>query len=217
MTQYFQVHPRNPQQRLIRQAAERIRDGELIIYPTDSVYALGCAIHAHDAQERLRRLRQLDVYHDLSLLFPDISRLAEYAKVDNLAFRLLKQATPGPFTFILHATRDVPRKLADPRKKTIGIRIPEHPICHALLEALGEPLMSSTLQLPGDPLPLSDPEAIRARLDRQVDLILDGGAGGVEPSTVVDLTGWPPEILRHGQGDPQALGLSRPSLEEMAL
>lgn len=207
MTQTFQLHPQNPQPRLIQQAASAIRDGALVVYPTDSTYALGCAIHASAAQERLRVIRQLEVQHDLSLLFPDISRLSEYAKVDNAAFRLLKQATPGPFTFILQASRDVPRKLADPKKKTIGMRIPDNSICSALLQALGEPLMSSTLILPGDAHPLGDPEEIRERLDRRVDLILDGGAGGLEPSTIIDLTQWPPRVLRVGVGDPASLGL----------
>ena len=207
MSQRFYLHPVNPQPRLIQQAAARIRDGALVAYPTDSTYALGCAIHARTAQDRLRQIRQLDVHHDLSLLFPNISQLSEYAKVDNQAFRILKHATPGPFTFILEATKDVPRKLADPKRKTVGMRIPAHPVCHALLLALGEPLMSSTLELPGDAHPLTDPEDIMLRLDRQIDLLLDGGAGGMEPSTVIDLTGWPPQVKRVGAGDLADLGL----------
>ena len=207
MTQYFEVHPQNPQPRLIQQAADLLREGGLLVYPTDSTYALGCALHATAAQERLRQIRQLDLRHDLSLLFPDISRVTEYAKVDNAAFRLLKQATPGPFTFILPASRDLPRKLADPRKKTIGIRIPAHPVSHALLASFGEPLLNSTLTLPGDDRVMTDPADIRDRLKRQVDLILDGGAGGLAPSTVLDLTVWPPQVMRHGCGDPQSIGI----------
>ena len=207
MSQRFYLHPTNPQARLIAQAAQRIRDGALVAYPTDSTYALGCAIHARAAQDRLRQIRQLDVHHDLSLLFPSISQLSEYAKVDNQAFRILKHATPGPFTFILEASKDVPRKLADPKRKTIGMRIPAHPVCHALLVALGEPLMSSTLTLPGDDYPLTDPEDIASALDRQIDLLLDGGACGLESSTVVDLTDWPPRVLREGVGELAALGL----------
>ncbi len=202
MSQYFQVHPANPQRRLVRRTVEILRAGEVIAYPTDSCYALGCLIGEHEAMERIRRLRRLDEQHHFTLMCRDLSELASYARVDNSAYRLLRATTPGPFTFILRATREVPRRLQHPRRKTIGLRVPAHPTARALLEALGEPLMSTTLMLPGESMPLSDPGEIRERLDSQVGLVLDAGACGLEPSTVIDLTEEPPRLVRRGLGDP---------------
>ena len=209
MSQYFQIHPDNPQARLIRQAVEIVRDGGVIAYPTDSAYALGCHLGDKNALERIRRLRQLDDKHNFTLVCRDLSELGTYAKVDNATFRLLKNNTPGPYTFILHATTEVPRRLLHPKRRTIGLRIPDHQLTLALLEALGEPLMSVTLQLPGESLPLTDPEDIRERLDKQVDLIIDGGACTVEPTTVVALLDGETEVRRIGRGDPEPFGVSR--------
>ncbi|HIZ49633.1 MAG TPA: threonylcarbamoyl-AMP synthase [Candidatus Pseudomonas excrementavium] len=209
MSQYFQIHPDNPQARLIRQAVEVVRDGGVIAYPTDSAYALGCHLGDKNALERIRRLRQLDDKHNFTLVCRDLSELGTYAKVDNATFRLLKNNTPGPYTFILHATTEVPRRLLHPKRRTIGLRIPDHQLTLALLEALGEPLMSVTLQLPGESLPLTDPEDIRERLDKQVDLIIDGGACTVEPTTVVALLNGETEVRRIGRGDPEPFGVSR--------
>lgn len=209
MSQYFQIHPDNPQARLIRQAVEIVRDGGVIAYPTDSAYALGCHLGDKNALERIRRLRQLDDKHNFTLVCRDLSELGTYAKVDNATFRLLKNNTPGPYTFILHATTEVPRRLLHPKRRTIGLRIPDHQLTLALLEALGEPLMSVTLQLPGESLPLTDPEDIRERLDKQVDLIIDGGACTVEPTTVVALLDGEIEVRRIGRGDPEPFGVSR--------
>ncbi|MEZ2745419.1 L-threonylcarbamoyladenylate synthase [Halopseudomonas bauzanensis] len=209
MSQYFQIHPDNPQARLIRQAVEIVRDGGVIAYPTDSAYALGCHLGDKNALERIRRLRQLDDKHNFTLVCRDLSELGTYAKVDNATFRLLKNNTPGPYTFILHATTEVPRRLLHPKRRTIGLRIPDHQLTLALLEALGEPLMSVTLQLPGESLPLTDPEDIRERLDKQVDLIIDGGACTVEPTTVVALLNGETEVRRIGRGDPEPFGVSR--------
>ena len=209
MSQYFQIHPDNPQARLIRQAVEVVRDGGVIAYPTDSAYALGCHLGDKNALERIRRLRQLDDKHNFTLVCRDLSELGTYAKVDNATFRLLKNNTPGPYTFILHATTEVPRRLLHPKRRTIGLRIPDHQLTLALLEALGEPLMSVTLQLPGESLPLTDPEDIRERLDKQVDLIIDGGARTVEPTTVVALLDGEIEVRRIGRGDPEPFGVSR--------
>jgi tRNA threonylcarbamoyl adenosine modification protein (Sua5/YciO/YrdC/YwlC family) len=205
------IHPVNPQARLLAQALDVLRSGGLLVYPTDTCYALGCMVGAREAQERLRRIRQLDLQHDLSLLFSSISQLAEYAKLDDRVFALLRRVLPGPYTFILPATHDVPRRLADPRKRSIGVRLPNHPLCRALLDGLGEPLMSSTLQLPGDAEALADPERICEELGRQVDLVLLSGPGSTRCSTVVDLLTWPPRILREGAGDPARLGLSSAS------
>lgn len=209
MSQYFQIHPENPQIRLVRQAAEIIRQGGVIAYPTDSAYALGCHLGDKDALERIRRLRQLDDKHNFTLVCRDLSELGVYAKVDNGVFRLLKANTPGPYTFILNATSEVPRRLLHPKRRTIGLRIPDHRITLALLEELGEPLMSVTLMLPGDDLPLTDPEMIRDRLGKHLDLIIDGGACTVEPTTVVGLLDGEIEVRRVGLGDPGPFGGSR--------
>ena len=206
MSQYFVVHPVNPQKRLIHQAAELLRAGGVIVYPTDSCYAFGCRLGDKDAMERIRRIRQADKDHNFTLVCRDLSEIATYAKVDNPTFRLLKAFTPGPYTFILEATREVPRRLQHPKRKTIGIRVPDHPVPLALLAELGEPIMSSTLILPGDDGPLTDPDEMRARLEHQVELVMDGGPCGFEATTVVDLTGDAPRLLRTGRGDPKPFG-----------
>lgn len=201
MSSFLQIHSLNPQPRLIRQAVECLRAGQVIVYPTDSSYALGCQLGDKLAAERIRAIRQTDRHHNFTLVCRDLSEIATYAKVDNRRYRLLKAATPGPFTFVLQATHEVPRRLQHPRRKTIGIRIPDNAIVRALLAELGEPIMSCTLLLPTDEWPLYDPEEIQERLDRSVDLIIDGGASQREPTTVIDLTGDMPELLRQGLGD----------------
>lgn len=209
MSQFFTIHPDNPQARLIRQAADIIRAGGVIAYPTDSAYALGCHLGDKNALERIRRLRQLDDKHNFTLVCRDLSELGVYAKVDNVMFRLLKANTPGPYTFILNATSEVPRRLLHPKRRTIGLRIPNHNITLALLEALGEPLMSVTLMLPGEDLPLNDPQEINERLGKQLDLVIDGGACNLEPTTVVSLENDEVEVLRVGLGDPEPFGGTR--------
>ncbi|HWV10571.1 MAG TPA: L-threonylcarbamoyladenylate synthase [Pseudomonas sp.] len=206
MSQFFQVHPENPQPRLIKQAVEIIRSGGVVIYPTDSSYALGCRLGEKNAVERIRRLRQLDDKHNFTLVCRDLSQLSLFAKVDTGAFRLLKTHTPGPYTFILNATREVPRMVLHPKRRTIGLRVPSHPIAQALLEELGEPLMSVSMILPGEQLPMSDPYEMRQMLEHQVDLIIDGGFGGLEASTVVSLVEDDPEVIRVGCGDPSPFG-----------
>ena len=201
MAQYFQIHPENPQSRLISQAVDIVRKGGLIAYPTDSAYALGCHIGDKMALDRIRAIRQLDKHHNFTLMCRDLSELATYAKVDNLMFRLIKQYTPGPFTFILEATSEVPRRLKHPKRKTIGLRVPNNPIALALMEELGEPLMTSTLLLPGDEFPLTDPYDIRETLEHELELVVDGGFCGMEPTTVVDLTGDSPVVTRQGLGE----------------
>jgi tRNA threonylcarbamoyl adenosine modification protein (Sua5/YciO/YrdC/YwlC family) len=203
VSQYIEIHPQNPQPRLIRQAVDIIQSGGVIAYPTDSSYALGCRIGEKNAVERIRRIRQLDDKHNFTLVCRDLSELGLYAKVDTSTFRLIKAHTPGPYTFILNATREVPRILLHPKRRTIGVRVPEHPITQALLEELGEPLMSVSLIMPGEKESLSDPYEMRDQLDHLVDLIIDGGMGGLEPSTVVSLTDSEPEVLRVGAGDPE--------------
>jgi tRNA threonylcarbamoyl adenosine modification protein (Sua5/YciO/YrdC/YwlC family) len=203
MSQFFQIHPENPQARLIKQAVEIIRKGGVVVYPTDSSYAVGCHIGDKSAVERIRSLRRLDDKHNFTLVCSDLSQLGLFAKVDTSAFRLLKAHTPGPYTFILSATREVPRMLMHPKRRTIGLRVPAHPIALALLEELGEPLMSASLILPGESLPMTDPYEIRQCIEHQVDLIIDGGYGGQEASTVVSLTDGDPQVLRVGAGDPQ--------------
>jgi len=202
MSQFIEIHPQNPQPRLIRQAVEIIQSGGVIAYPTDSSYALGCRIGEKSAVERIRRIRQLDDKHNFTLVCCDLSELGIYAKVDTSAFRLLKAYTPGHYTFILNATREVPRMLLHPKRRTIGVRVPQHPITLALLEALGEPLMSVSLILPGDDEALGDAWEIRERLEHFVDLVIEGGPGGLQPSTVISLADDEPEVIRVGAGDP---------------
>jgi tRNA threonylcarbamoyl adenosine modification protein (Sua5/YciO/YrdC/YwlC family) len=200
MAQFFSVHPDNPQPRLMRQTAEIVRQGGIIVYPTDSCYALGCHLGDKKAVERMRAIRGVGPAHHFALVCRDLAEIGIYARVDNQQFRLLKATTPGTYTFILRATREVPRRLQHPRRKTIGLRIPDHKVVRALLAELGEPLLSSTLLLPGEEEPLNDAQEIRQRLEHQVDLILDGGSCGIEPTTVVNLTGETPIITRAGKG-----------------
>src|SRR5277367_3912085 len=200
MSQYFELHPQNPQLRLIRRAADIVRAGGLIAYPTDSCYALGCHLGDPAALERLRRIRGADRNHHFTLVCRDLREIGHYARIDTWQFRLLKSATPGPFTFLLPATRETPRRLQHHKRRTIGIRVPDHPVPQLLLAELGEPLMSSTLLLPGESLPLTDGATIRERLERELDLILDGGHCGIEPTTVVDLAVSPPVVVRAGRG-----------------
>jgi tRNA threonylcarbamoyl adenosine modification protein (Sua5/YciO/YrdC/YwlC family) len=206
VSQLLELHPKNPQVRLIRLAVEAIRTGGVIVYPTDSCYALGCALGDKGAMERIARIRQIDKAHNFTLVCRDLSELSHYARVDNWQYRMLKACTPGPYTFVLRATREVPRRLQNPKRQTIGIRVPDHPVPLLLLEALGEPIMSSTLHLPGDPYPLTDAKEIHARLQHAVDVVLDGGNCGLDATTVVDLAGAAPVVLRVGRGDVAALG-----------
>lgn len=201
MAQFFQIHAENPQHRLIVQATDIIRKGGLVVYPTDSAYALGCHIGDKDALERIRTLRKLDKNHNFTLMCRDLSEIATYARVDNQAYRLLKNHTPGAYTFILEATADVPRRLMHPKRKTIGLRVPDNPIALALLEELGEPLMTSSLLLPGEEFPMTDPYDIRDTLEHFVELVIDGGYCGLEPTTVIDLTESLPQLVRQGKGD----------------
>jgi tRNA threonylcarbamoyl adenosine modification protein (Sua5/YciO/YrdC/YwlC family) len=211
MAQRFLItHPQNPPPRLMRQAAAIVLDGGLIVYPTDSCYALGCQLGNAEAAARIRRLRGLDERHHFTLVCRDLAELGRYARVDNRQFRLLRAATPGSYTFILQATREVPRRMMHPRRSTIGLRVPGHPVVDALLRELGEPLLSSTLLLPGDEWPENDGERIRERLEHQVDLVIDAGPCGIEPTTVVDLTDDPPQVLRVGRGPVEPLGLEPP-------
>ncbi len=202
MTQFFQVHPDNPQRRLVFQAAEILRKSGVIVYPTDSAYALGCRIGERAALDRIRTLRQLDARHHFTLACRSVSEIASYARISDPAYRLIRACTPGPYTFILPGTKLVPKRLMHPKQRTIGIRVPNSPIAQALLEQLEEPLMTTTLLLPGDDYPMTDPEEIRKQLARQVDLVIDGGFGTLEPTTLVDLTEDVPEVLRVGLGDP---------------
>ena len=200
MAQYFRVHPENPQARLITQAVAILHQGGVIVYPTDSCYALGCRIGDKDALDRIRRIRRLDERHNLTLMCRDLSELAIYAKVSNTAFRMMNSLTPGPYTFLLAATRDVPRRLQHPKRKTIGVRVPDNAIALALLAAMAEPILSTSLILPDETLPLTDPEQINERLGRQVELVVDGGVCGLEPTTVLDLAEGQPLIVRQGKG-----------------
>ena len=202
MSQYFQIHPDNPQPRLVYQAVDMIRNGAVIVYPTDSAYALGCHLGDKKALDRLRHIRQVDDRHNFTLVCRDLSEIASYAKVDNSAYRLLNAHTPGPYTFILKGTREVPRRLMHPKRRTIGLRVPDNAIVRMLLAELNEPLMSSTLILPGEEMPMTDAYEIRESLEHQVDLVIDGGHCGIDPTTVVDMTGDVPVILRHGVGAP---------------
>lgn len=201
MSQFFSIHPDNPQHRLVCQASEIVKKGGIIVYPTDSAYALGCHVGDKKALDKIRQIRQLDKNHNFTLMCRDLSELAVYAKVDNQLYRSLKAHTPGPYTFILEATSEVPRRLMHPKRKTIGLRVPENPIALALLEDLGEPIMSVTLIMPGDEYPLTDPYDIRDMLEHHVDLIVEGGYCGLEPTTVVDLSGQSPVIIRQGMGE----------------
>lgn len=207
MAQFFTIHPDNPQPRLIRQAVDIIRNGGVVAYPTDSCYALGCHLGDKDAMQRIRDIRGVDERHHFTLVCRDLSELAHYARVDNQQYRLLKSNTPGSYTFILLATKEVPRRLQHPKRATIGLRVPDHPVALALLEELNEPLLSSTLMLPGDEEPLSDGEEIRDRLEKQVDLILDAGSCCIGMSTVIDLTGSEPVLIRAGKGRLEPFGL----------
>ncbi|WP_087718148.1 L-threonylcarbamoyladenylate synthase [Salinicola salarius] len=204
MTQFFQIHSQNPQKRLIDQAIEILRQGGVIAYPTDSGYALGCRLGEKKAIEKIKWLRQLDDRHNFTLVCSDLSEIGTYAKVDNSVFRLLKSHTPGAYTFILSATSEVPRLLLHPKRRSIGVRVPDHKITHALLDALGEPLMSVTLIPVGETLPMTDAEEIRERFGAHLELIIDGGACQLEPTTVVDLREIPPVIVREGRGDSEA-------------
>jgi len=201
MSQYFEIHPDNPQPRLIHQAVKIVREGGVIVYPTDSSYALGCHIGDKAAMERICRIRQVSKNHNFTLVCRDLAEITTYAKVDNQDYRLMKGLTPGPYTFILKATREVPKRLQNPKRKTIGIRVPDTPIVRDLLGELNEPMMSSTLILPGDELPINEPWDMRERLEHEVDLVIDGGHCPVEPTSVVVLTDDPPTVYRHGRGD----------------
>lgn len=207
MAQYFEIHPTHPQPRLLRRAAEIVAQGGLIAYPTDSCYALGCHLGDVRALSRLRRVRALDERHHLTLMCSDLAQVAAFAVVNNRQYRLIKSVTPGSFTFILRARRELPRRLLHARRKTIGVRIPSHPVARALLAELGEPMLSATLHLPQDAAPLSDPQDIRTRLEHELDLVIDAGSCGVEPTTVVDLTTDEITVLRQGLGELSRIGL----------
>ncbi len=207
MTQVFEIHPENPQKRLIQSAASIVRNGGVVVYPTDSCYALGCHIGAKTALEKIQRIRGLDKKHNLTLMCRDLSEIGIYAKVHNSSFRLMKAATPGPYTFLLVATRDVPSRLQHPKRKTIGVRVPGNQIILDLLEELGEPMLSTSLILPGDNDPMTDPGEIAVRLCGQIDLVIDGGACGLGATTVVDLVDGQAVLVREGMGDISAIGL----------
>ncbi len=206
MSQFFTLHPTHPEARLIKRAAEIVRSGGVIAYPTDSCYALGCHIGDKNAMERIRKIRDVDERHHFTLVCRDLSEIGTFAKVNNAQYRLLKAHTPGSYTFILQATRELPRRIAHPKRATIGVRVPEHVAAQALLAELDEPLLSSTLMLPNDIEPLNDADEIRRKLNHQVDLILDGGACGVVPTTIIDLSGDEPMLVRQGKGDSTVFG-----------
>lgn len=201
MARLIEVHPTDPQPHRVAKLVERLRDGALIAYPTDSSYAFGCRIGDKKAIDRIHRIRRTDKKHNFTLVCADLSEISVYARVDNWAYRLIKSLTPGPYTFILPATRQLPRMIQNPKRKTIGIRVPDHPLVTAMLDELGEPIMSSTLSLPGDDMPLTDPLEIEARIGHQVDVIIDAGATGIEPTTILDLSAGHIEVLREGRGD----------------
>ncbi len=211
MALVYEVHPVDPQPRLLKQAAMLLGRGGIVAIPTDSSYALACQLDDKDAAQRLRRIRGVDERHHLTLLCRDLSELAGLARVDNRQYRLLKLATPGPFTFILEATKEVPRRVSHPQRRTIGLRVPDHRVTQGLLDAHGAPLLATTLILPGETEPLNEAEAIRERLDRQVDAIVDAGACPMQPTTVIDLSGAEPVLVRLGRGDPALLGLEAPA------
>lgn len=201
----MEIHPQDPQPRRIASIVQAIRDGGLIAYPTDSSYAFGCHIGDKRAMDRIRRIRRTDKKHNFTLVCSDLSEISAYARVDNWAFRMIKSMTPGPYTFILPATREVPKRLQNPKRRTIGLRVPDHTLVRAVLEALGEPIMSSTLTLPGDDRPLTDPLEIDERIGHQIDMIIDAGPAGIEPTSVIDLSGGSVEVLRVGRGDVSGL------------
>ena len=205
MARVVELHPSDPQARRIAEVVATIRRGGLVAYPTDSCYAFGCHIGDKRAMDRIRRIRKTDRYHNFTLVCSDLSEISLYARFDNWAYRLMKSLTPGPYTFILQASREVPKRLQNPRRRTIGLRVPDHPIVHAMLNALGEPIMSSTLTLPGDDLPLTDAVEIEERIGNQIELIIDGGPTGIEPTSVVDLSEGSVNILRVGRGDVSSL------------
>lgn len=204
---WFELHPENPQKRLLTQIAERLRTGAVIAYPTDSCYALGCRLGDKDAAERIRRIRKFDRHHQFTLVCRDLSEIATYARVDNSQFRMLKRLTPGPYTFVLEGTKELPRRIVHEKRKTIGIRVPDHVIAQALLETLGEPMISCTLQFPDESDPVDDPQEWRSRLLREVDIVVDGGNCGIAPTTVLDLTDGAVQLVREGKGDVSELGL----------
>jgi tRNA threonylcarbamoyl adenosine modification protein (Sua5/YciO/YrdC/YwlC family) len=208
MSQIFEVHPQNPQPRLLKQAAQILLDGGIAAVPTDSSYAFVCRIDDKAAAENLRRIRQIDDKHHLTLLCRDLSELAAYARVDNRQYRLLKLGTPGPFTFILEATKEVPRRLSHPSRRTIGLRVPDHKVTQELLSQVGQPLLAATLIAPGESEPMNDPDAIRARFEKQLQAVVDAGACPMQPTTVIDLTGDEPVLVRSGRGEVSRLGLS---------
>lgn len=207
MSQFFQIHPDNPQLRLLKQAAQIINAGGIVALPTDSCYALVCQLDNKEAAERLRRIRGVDDKHHMTLLCRDLSEVALYAQIDNRQYRMLKAAARGTYTIILEATREVPRRLSHPSRKTIGLRVPQHRVARALLEEVGQPLLGTTLILPGEQDALTDPDDVRERLGKQIELVIDSGACGLEPTTVIDLTGVEPELIRRGRGDPALFGL----------
>ena len=200
MSQYFEIHPTHPQSRLVHQAVEIIDAGGVVAYPTDSSYALGCHLGDKKALERVRRIRKIDEKHNMTLIYSDLSEISTYAKLNNSHYRMLKSLTPGPYTFILNATHEVPRRLMHPKRRTIGIRVVDHPVVRAILDELRQPLMSTTLILPGESMPLTEADEIRDALQRQIDLVIDSGHCGIEPTTVIDLTGDVPRLVREGMG-----------------
>lgn len=208
MPRYHQIHPESPQARLLAQAVEVVRDGGILVFPTDSCYSLGCHLGDRDALDRIRTLRQIDDRHHLTLMCRDLSEIAQYARVDNVQYRLLKAATPGSYTFILEATKELPRRLMHPKRKTVGLRVPDHPVALALLAELGEPLLTTTLLLPGDDEPMTEGWEIKDRLEGRVEMVLDGGHCGTVPTTVIDLTSDVPELVRAGHGALEPFGLS---------
>lgn len=205
MAKIVEIHPKNPQPRYVQEVVDMIRAGGLIAYPTDSSFAFGCAIGDKKAMDRIRRIRQTDKNHNFTLVCSDLSEISVYARVENWAYRLIKKLTPGPYTFILQATREVPKRLQHPKRRTIGLRVPDHAIVRAMLEALGEPIMSSTLLLPGDDIPLTDVNDIQERIGNQIEMIVDGGPTGIEPTTVIDLSAGSVKVLRQGRGDTSSL------------
>ncbi len=207
MAQFFSIHTQTPHLRLIKQAVAIVRNGGIIVYPTDSCYALGCHVGDKDAMSRIRTIRQVDDHHHFTLVCRDLAEISTYAKVDNSQYRLLKATTPGSYTFILQATREVPRRMQHPKRNTIGLRIPDHPVVLALLAELDEPLLSSTLILPGDEFPLNDAEEIRERLEHQVELVMDAGSCGIDMTTVIDLTTDVPALIRQGKGSIEPFGI----------